>query len=650
MAFTHLGIGGFSRGLQPDIADKTPADYPAQGFLITEFDTWRQDYAGALVNILRAGTTDLCPVYQDINLTEVGDNPHVLLSRTDDLGNEFGKFQYSLYSPYAYELDIVNSQLTGIQVPPITTLVGKSVSYATAAVVDTTVERPLRERFGDVIRLIDFCANGITANTDTNTTNLNTAIAKASAQGGGVVKLPAGTIAINVINLPSRVLLEGEGKSVTILQSTLGDNIITLTGDGAGLKNLTFDGVSLNGGSIGIYSEQINDVFLENVIVKRFETNGEFHGGRDFKWTNTDCDNSSFGFRFLGDGDEFSGLDWQYGSITNTTNTGLDAPVVDFPVKHNTIRKVDFTGNSGSGAAINLYGAAFFDFDECRFEDNITNINLSDNPDDTLTVIHQVIGLKILNSYFDGGTIVFDGLCQDIYFDLCEFLTIEFQANVPENPIILRDCTETDCTITGDTTKINRFRTSLEGIVIGETTSATPVIVYKTKLEPNEVVQFHISATAERVNGAGWADFTTVLKGHNAAATLLFDEQTANYTAGSQILGATSGATATIVTITDAGTTGSLTLAAISGAFVDNEIIAEVGGAGSARTNGTLTLGSVTAGAKAELQAGGSNADSPPAGWAIDPVASGQELQVQITGAASNTIDWALRIATTRLP
>lgn len=655
MAFTHLGVGGFSQGPQPDIAAKTPADYPAQGILVYQFDTWQPGYANAIVNIVRAGTTDLCPVFLDINLSIPSTNPQVLMVLEDDLGNSYGKFRYSLYTPYSYELDIENIQQTGIQQVPLVTLDGEDASLAEVTVPNSERARKLQDRFADVIRLVDI--GEVVDNTDTNTTNLNSAIAIASAQGGGIVRLPAGTIKINVITIPAKVVLQGEGKYVTILESVLGDEVITLGGDACGLMDLTLDGVNLVGGSTGIYSKAKDDILFENVLVHRFRTGVTFLGGIDPVWRNFDVINCTDCIRTIGDqdanggndGDEISGIDYYGGVISQSTGVGLELSVRDRGVSHSSIRKVDFIDNVGTDGALLLYGASFTDLDEVYFSGNTTNLTLGDNPDDTLEDIHQVISFHVTNSRVIGGTIVLDGKCQDVSFERCQFEEVTFEANVPENPVMLRDCTEFDTTITGDGTKINRFRSNQEGTVSGSTTSATPVIAYKTTLSPNEVIQLQVNATAERINGSDYADFLTILPFRCAPATLLFDEQTANFTVGNEIVGATSGARGIIVAQSDAGTTGSLSLGSVSGEFIDNELITEVSGSGSARTNGTLTLGTVTAGAKNELHAGGSNSDSPPSGWAIDPVASGQEAQVQLTGAASNTIDWDVKVSITRL-
>ena len=77
--------------------------------------------------------------------------------------------------------------------------------------------------------------------------------------------------------------------------------------------------------------------------------------------------------------------------------------------------------------------------------------------------------------------------------------------------------------------------------------------------------------------------------GYNPIATLAYDGQSANFTAGKQLTGGTSKATATIVTDTDGGSTGTLTLSNVTGVFQNNETITDDNSSpGSATVNGTL--------------------------------------------------------------
>jgi hypothetical protein len=99
--------------------------------------------------------------------------------------------------------------------------------------------------------------------------------------------------------------------------------------------------------------------------------------------------------------------------------------------------------------------------------------------------------------------------------------------------------------------------------------------------------------TNSTYSGDRYGDYFFVSNNKDAlvriSRTLAFDAQTANFTLGKIITGATSGATAIILEQTDAGATGVLTLGSISGTFVDNEIITDNNGTpGSATVNGTV--------------------------------------------------------------
>ena len=69
---------------------------------------------------------------------------------------------------------------------------------------------------------------------------------------------------------------------------------------------------------------------------------------------------------------------------------------------------------------------------------------------------------------------------------------------------------------------------------------------------------------------------------------LSYDAQTADFTKGRTLTGATSGATALIYDDSDGGATGTLTLYNVQGEFIDNETITDDAG-GSATANGALT-------------------------------------------------------------
>lgn len=71
--------------------------------------------------------------------------------------------------------------------------------------------------------------------------------------------------------------------------------------------------------------------------------------------------------------------------------------------------------------------------------------------------------------------------------------------------------------------------------------------------------------------------------------SLDYDAETVAFSVGETLTGGTSGATATIAKVTDAGATGTLWINNVSGTFQDNETLTD-GGGGSATSDGTATL------------------------------------------------------------
>lgn len=654
MAITRLLPFGVP-GKPQSFSAKTPANYPAQGLLVDEFDLFVQGYAGKVVTVLKAGTTDLMPCYSDPSLTEEIENPITLITKTDGLGNTYGKFPAHVYVPFAYELEISGSEETGVKEVPIYTLAGEDASEATVKATGSTEYRTLAARASDDIRVADYGELG--ESSSTNAATITAAISAASARGGGRVLLPAGVIPFTSLQVPTSVILQGEGREVTVLQSQLADKVITLTGDAAGLVGLQLDGVNLLTGSYGVFGRGLNDIIMDDVLVRRFNRNFVMQGGQNHVYRSLYSRNAVRGMELLGDldssgtgnGDEFSGLDWISGEVSESTEVGLLLKIVDRPVRHNTFRQVDFLDNVGADGALYFHGASWQKFDQCYWDGNITNWKIKDNPDEDLE-LREVSNLFFQGGQATGGTCIFDGLCQDIILDSVELDEVTLDMTTPQNPILMRDCTEISTLFSGDTTKAQRFRTTNQGQVKGLTTTSAVTQVWKMKLKPNEVVQLLVSATAERVDGAGYADWLISHSARCAGATLAYDSQTANFTAGKTIQGSISGATAIIVSDSDSGTTGTLTLAQVNGEFVDNETITETDGSGSATVNGTLTLGAAALIASATaLREAGSNTGAPPSGYAIGFVALGQEISITVTTGASHKVVWNVDVKVTVL-
>ena len=636
-------------GKPQTFSPKTPADYPAQGLLVEEFDIFIEGYAGRIVTIFKANTTDLMPCYSDPGLTQSVPNPQVLITKEDAAGLTYGRFAQHVYVPYAYELDIESDEQTGVKFPPITDMAGQTGDDVLVTATGSTTARRLRDRAADVVNMVDFGA--VTSSASNNTTILTAAIAAASLKGGGTVRLPAGLIVINGVSLPESVILQGEGYNVTIIQSQLSNKVINITGSGAGLHDLQLDGINLLNGSIGIYGKSVNFISLNNVLVRRFDRNIVWQGGQNHVYRNLFTRNGNTGIEMLGDldasgtgnGSEFSGLDWNQGEVSQHAETGMICEVVDRPVRHCTLTQIDFLDCPSTEGAIKFLGTSWFYLHQCYWEGNTINMIVDDTDDQDYG---QVSNLTFEGGQIEAGESAFNGFASNIVFEGMEMNNCDFNLSIPDNTILFKDCVENLTLFLGDTTKISRFETTADGTQKGATVNATPTTVFKYKLKPHEVVQLMVNVTAEQTNGNGYADWCYIIAARHTGISLPYDDQTANFTVGSSIVGNLSGATAIIAADTDSGTTGTLAVGSVQGEFIDNEIITEAAGSGSATVNGSIYAGTVSlvgAGAT-EVRKAGSNTDEPPSGWAVTFTALQQEILVQVTGAASTDIFWAVNV------
>lgn len=78
---------------------------------------------------------------------------------------------------------------------------------------------------------IDALAYGVSSTNPDNASSIQSALSDASAQGGGVVRLPAGVLMSGPISLPRYVILAGEGIGATELQLVSGTNADFITSE-----------------------------------------------------------------------------------------------------------------------------------------------------------------------------------------------------------------------------------------------------------------------------------------------------------------------------------------------------------------------------------------------------------------------------------
>lgn len=619
-------------------------------FRIGYFDLWVAGYGNASVAIYVAGTQTLASVYTDEALTVLAANPQTLLSRDVD-GVSYGKWAEPLYTAQAIELVVNSTDETGIIRNAITTLDGQDASKAIATAAGASEPIELEDYFSRTVDVENYGVFLPTSNpgasSATNTATLAVAISRAAAAAGGVVRLPAGTFLLTSWTQPANLVLEGKGRGVTILQSALADEVVTISGDHAGFRNLTLDGISKQVGSVGVYAKAKGEIIFDDAEVKRFEVGIRQVGGRRNDWRNLFIENCATGWQARGDldtgagsnGDECRNHQWQGGRVQNCTTAGVELLYVDKKIRHVSLEDVGFETNTGT--ALKITGARNVDLKGSWFTGNTTNIAISDGTDTSKADENTVVGFRMVGGHISGGACTFTGTVADVIFDGVElFNGVALTLTLCKNNILARSCTE-DSTVTIGGSNSIKFTRSVDiqgdapgGFVL--TADATVTEAWSQELQPGEVAIVRAMVVAVRRNGDERAVYHIARPARRAGSTLAYDTQTVNFTVGQVLTGASSGATARIIADADAGATGTLTLKDISKEFVSGETITD-GGGGSARANGTLThQNAALVGATTALQA----AVESDAAWDADFAVSGSRVMVQVTGAAAKVIEW----------
>lgn len=610
---------------------------------VSEFDLWQPGYGNAVVSIYQAGTTTPLSCFLDEALTVAADNPQTLLSKIV-AGVDYGKFEEPIYVGAAYTLKINSTDETGVVRPPLTTLDGEDASAATAIAANGTQARAIEDILADEVNAEAF-GTFSAVSASGNTTILDAAIAAAASIGGGEVIIPEGTWPFNQITLSQGVVLRGRGRDVTVLQSQVADKAVTLSGDRAGFRRLTLDGVSLQVGSTGVFSKANDETVFDDVMVKRFETGIHFKGGYAANWNDLYVDNCTSGAKLHGDldagngsdGQEFSNNRWQGGLVSICTGFGVELSYEDQRCWHNTIADVGFESNTGTAVKIN--GARWTSLPGCWWYANTNNLAVQDDSDTTKTD-NTVIGLRIREGAIDSGISTFAGLCQDVVLSGMELTGGTYTLALITNPILAVDCVE-DATLTingVDANKWVRRQSIWESLPAsaGLTSDATATEAWSINLEPGQVVNIRAVVIGRQRNGTDYARYHVARSARRPGSTLAYQAQTANFTLGEIITGATSGATARIVADSDSGATGTLTLIDITGVFQNNETLTGALG-GSATANGTLVAqNAALLGSTTSIEA----AVESDANWACDFAANQGEIQLLVTGAAAKTIEW----------
>lgn len=608
---------------------------------ISEFDTWRPGYGLATVTVLLAGTTDEADVFSDEDLSVAVDNPEVLTERILD-GVSYGKYPAPRYVGVPYELQIDSVDHTGVQRLPLTSLDGEDASLAEVLVAGGEVSMALEDLLArriDVRDYGEFIAVGSPgASASTNNATIVNALGAAGALGGGFVEVPAGTYQVTTFTIPQGVVLRGLGRVATTIQSLQATNVVTLGGSRAGLSRITLDGSTLVVGSVGLYCANKDQPVLDDVEIKRFETGIYRKGGTGADWRELYISNCTNGFKAHGDLASGAGAAlkfnvWTGGKVELCATFGIELKYVDTDCKHNVFRNIGFDSNTGD--AVRVTGARQTAFWDCWFDGNTSDLVVADAT--PTTTENTVIGLLLSGGSIKTGTLTMSGRLESVVFRRLDLQTITATLTTPTHNILVEDCREiSGVTIAGVATAWIRHKTGDRGNSSGITTGATATKAWSIALDHGQQVYLEGKVVGRQRNGIGTAFYHVSVSAGRPGASLAYDTQTANFTVGNTLTGATSGATGRITADSDGGSTGTLTLQDVNGTFVDNEIITD-GSTGSATANGAISTSSAAlVGTVAAIRA----AQETDATWDATFVANGPEIELRVTGAAAKTIEW----------
>ncbi len=622
------------------------------GQRISEFDTWQAGYSNAIVQIFIAGTTALAPVFTDVACTVAAANPQTLINLALN-GFNYGKFAQSIYTTSNYYLFINSTDQTGVMYVPITSLTGQDISAAVAIATGALQSRSMADYMGEVFNARNFGVLGavgtVGASAVTNTTTIQAAINACAAVGGGRVIIPEGAYAFNQLNVPTGVLLAGKSRLATVIQSTVAGNVITLQGARAGLADITLDGVNLQANSVGVYSVAISETRFLDCLIKRFNVGMLFRGGRRANWENLYIDNCAIGAQLQGDkdanntgtGDQFRNNRWCGGRVSTCTTTGVQLNFVDLACWHNAIENVGFENNTGVGLQLN--GSRHFIGKEIWWSGNAGNLLVQDGVNLTYVPINVGINVLFQGGSMGSGTVALQNTLQEICFDRVEFAGAAITLTQPLNPILIKDCIEDSAvTITGDGTKWCRLKSCYGQLPasFGTTTDATVTKAWGVNLTPGQRCNLRAIVIGNGRNTIDYYVQHIAIAAHLPGYTLAYQAQTAAFTTGDILTGATSGAKARMTANANAGATGTFTLRSITGTFANGEIITGATG-GSASVNGLIVV-TVAAllGAPIILQTVQTSDGTFAATFAVNQ----QEVQVTVKGAAAKSVEWTIAV------
>lgn len=609
---------------------------------ISEFDTWRPGYSFAQVTVYVAGSNTPASIFTDEGLTIAAVNPQTLIQKTDS-AISYGKFAVPFYTGQPYELAINSVDRTGVIRPPLTTLDGQNASNATVQVTGGNVPVALADSIARRIDVRDYGpfnpVGALGASSTTNTNTLMAAIGVAGAHGGGFVELPSGFYAFTALTLPQGVVLRGQGRAATVLQSTASGNIVTIGGVRAGLARLTLDGITQVTTSIGVYAENKDQIYFDDVEIKRFEGGIWRKGGGNCLWFKLYVSNCVNGY--FGDGApapvnaQLSFNAWLGGKVELCTIIGIQLRHNGQPCHHNVFEDLGFDTNTG--IAFNILGARSTAIRDCWWAGNTRGLVVNDNT--PVTVDNTVIGLDVGGGSMTGGSIEMTGRLESVTFRKLDLTSLTISLTTPGHNVLAQDCREiSGVAFAGTSTSWVRNKTPDKGSSTGITAGNAPTKAWAVSLAPGQKVYLVAKVIGRQRNGINTGFYHVAVSAGQPGAALVYGTQTANFTVGDVLTGVTSGATGRIVADADAGITGTLTLQDVVGTFVDTEVITGSSGGSALAVGTTSTSASALIGAVTAIRA----AQETNVNWDATFVANGPDIELRVTGDTAQTVEWTV--------
>jgi hypothetical protein len=608
---------------------------------VQEFDVWRPGYAGATVEIIIAGTTTPASVYSDPLLSVPANNPQVLATDIDGNGNTYGRFANPVYVGVPYQLVINDEGATGIEQLPLASLSGADASLATVTSSRAgAVARTLGAALDDTISALNFGPLEFNS-PSSNTGTLTAAISAAAADGGGVVLIPKGIYDFTTLSLPQNVRLRGAGRGTTELRSTQGQAVITMAGANAGLEDLTLSGVNAVSNSIGVRAINKANLALRNVAVSSFATGLHLSGGDGVAFEELHVSACLRGAYLTGEllagqgGAALRSLEWRGGSVASCINAGVVMEAIDAEAQNLMFEQVYFDSNaadavvSTGGRSVMLLG--------CFWRNNISNLKIEDGANPANKAVNTSRSVRVLGGRMDGGELRFNGECRAVVLENTELLGVSLIASVPAEPIILRDCFENAAVQqTGAVERIARFKSNRRGRFRATTTNNTATPVWQIEVPPGDVVRIRADAVARRMNGPEVASYVAEGVISRPGAALDFSAASTTLTPGSFVTGATSGATARVIAVTQVGSAGTITLRDVVGTFQTGESLVFSGGPTATAASAPVTSNALAG--TVRVSAGNL------ATYSMTIDASGALARLMVTGEASHVVEWEIMV------